>query len=135
MLSPDEIAALPSFAFGDSPGMADELLALVISGTKTATCAPLRDLGDQQSDDPMPLVGHLYVVRDGAGRPSAVIETREVTIRRFDEVPADFALAEGEGDFEQWRQGHKAYFARNGGWSAEMEIVCERFRLVEVLPT
>ena len=32
------MATLPSFAFGDSPAMADELLHLVLNGRKTATC-------------------------------------------------------------------------------------------------
>ena len=132
-MSPDEIAALPSFAFGDSPEMANRLLALVIAGTKTASCGPLRDLGAQDSEEPMPLVGHRYVVKDGQGRPAAIIETREVTICRFDEITEDFALDEGEGNFSAWREGHKAFFERNGGWSPDMQIVCERFRLVEVL--
>ena len=30
-----------TFAFGDSPELADELLALVLAGRKTATCAAL----------------------------------------------------------------------------------------------
>jgi uncharacterized protein YhfF len=34
---------LESFSFGDSPAMADELGALVVAGTKTATCW---DIGD-----------------------------------------------------------------------------------------
>lgn len=114
--------------------MADRLLALVIAGKKTSTCAPLRDLGDQDSEEPMPLVGHLYVVKDGKGQPSAIIETREVTIHKFRDVPEDFALAEGEGNFAEWRDGHIRFFERNGGWSEDMDVVCERFRLVEVLP-
>jgi uncharacterized protein YhfF len=32
-----------------------------------------------------------------------------------------------------WRAGHKDYFERNGGFSPDMELVCERFRLVETL--
>ncbi|MEP7241270.1 MAG: ASCH domain-containing protein [Devosia sp.] len=133
MLAPADIAALESFAFGDTPDMADRLLALVVAGRKTTTCGPLRDLGPG-GDEPMPVVGHRYVVRDGQGRPAAVIETLEVTICRFDEVSPEFALAEGEGDFDAWRDGHIDFFGRNGGWSEDMEIVCERFRLIEVLP-
>jgi uncharacterized protein YhfF len=34
-------AELERFAFGDSPQMADALLALVLAGTKTATCSAL----------------------------------------------------------------------------------------------
>ena len=59
-------------------------------------------------------------------------ETVEVVVRRFDEVDESFALAEGEGSFDAWRAGHEEYFARNGGFSQDMEVVCERFRLVEV---
>ncbi len=32
-----------------------------------------------------------------------------------------------------WRRGHQTYFGRNGGFSPDMELVCERFRLVERL--
>jgi uncharacterized protein YhfF len=120
-----------SFSFGDSPQMADELLALVLSGRKTATCGALRDYG---SAEPAPVVGRRDVVLDGRGRRAAVIETVEAIQRRFDEVDAAFARDEGEGDlsYEYWRKAHEAYFARNGGFSPDMILVCERFRLVEV---
>jgi hypothetical protein len=52
----------------------------------------------------------------------------------FDAITPQFTDREGEGDYTAWRAGHEAYFARNGGFSPDMEIVCERFRLVEVLP-
>ena len=133
MSQPANIDGLQSFAFGDSPGMADRLLALVIDGSKTASCAPVRDL-TPLGDEPMPVAGHRYVVLDGQQRPAAVIETLDVVIRRFDEVTEDFARAEGEGDFAKWREGHKAFFERNGGWSPDLQLACERFKLVGVLP-
>lgn len=51
------------------------------------------------------------------------------------DVDAAFAFEEGEGHrtLESWRAGHRRYFERNGGWSDEMWLACERFRLVEVL--
>ncbi|MUO80489.1 ASCH domain-containing protein [Agrobacterium vitis] len=121
-----------TFAFGDTPELADQLLALVLAGKKTATCGALRDFGPK--GEPLPVVGRRDVVLDGVGRPAAVIETVEVTIRRFDAVDAEFAHDEGEDDqsLESWRVGHEAYFARNGGFTPDMELVCERFRLVEV---
>jgi uncharacterized protein YhfF len=121
--------ALESFAFGDSPAMADLLLAFVLARTKTATCWPVRD--GQLTE-----VGKRMVVRDGAGQARAVIETVSLEQRRFDEVGWAFALAEGEGDecLEDWREGHRAYFARNGGFAPDMMLWCERFQLVEVLP-
>jgi uncharacterized protein YhfF len=121
------------FSFGDSPQMADELLALVVAGTKTATCGALRDFPAGSPD--MPVVGRRDVVLDGKGNRAAVIETLEVTIRRFDEVDEAFTHDEGEGfrTLADWRKGHQDYFERNGGFSPDMELVCERFRLVEVL--
>jgi uncharacterized protein YhfF len=128
----DPYADAVTFAFGDSPELADELLALVLSGRKTATCGALRDYG---GDEPVPEVGRRDVVLDGVGRRVAVIETVEAIQRRFDEVDAAFARDEGEGDlsYDYWRQAHEAYFARNGGFSPDMILVCERFRVVEVL--
>jgi uncharacterized protein YhfF len=122
-----------TFAFGDSPALADELLALVLAGKKTATCAALRDYAE--NDPSKPVVGRRDVVLDGAGRPAAVIETIEITYRRFDAVGEEFARDEGEGDrtLAEWREGHGAYFRRNGGFSPDMELLCERFRLVEIL--
>lgn len=127
---PDRYPDAVRFAFGDGPALADELLALVLSGAKTATCMPLRAVGPGQ---PKPEVGRRDVVLDGAGRPRAVVETTEVVIRRFRDVPEEFALAEGDGTFADWRDGHVRYFGRNGGFDPDMELVCERFRLVERL--
>lgn len=123
-----------TFSFGDSPEMADELLALVLAGTKTATCAALRDF--PEGSPQRPAVGRRDMVLDGKGRRAAVIETVEVTVCRFDEVDETFAHDEGEGarTLEDWRDGHRHYFERNDGFSTDMELICERFRLVEALP-
>jgi uncharacterized protein YhfF len=121
------------FSFGDSPEMADELLALVIAGTKTATCGALRDF--PPGSPKRPAVGRRDVVLDGQGRPAAVILTVEVEERRFDEVDEAFARDEGEGlrTLAEWRAAHAAYFGRNGGFAPDMMLLCERFRLVGVL--
>ena len=121
-----------TFTFGDSRALCDALLALVRSGKKTATCGALRDY--IEGDDPMPEVGRQDVALDWDENPALVIETVEVRIRRFCDVDADFALAEGENDsLDGWAEGHRAWFERSGGWSANMELVCERFRVVEDL--
>ena len=51
--------------------------------------------------------------------------------QRFCDVDEDFALF--EDDLEGWRKGHQQYFERNGGFDNEMVLVCERFKVVEVL--
>jgi uncharacterized protein YhfF len=129
----DPYASAQTFSFGDGPKMADQLLALVIAGTKTATYGALRDFPAGSAD--MPVVGRRDVVLAGKGNRAAIIETLEVTIRRFEEVDESFAHDEGEGfrTLADWRKSHQAYFERNGGFSPDMELVCERFKLVEVL--
>jgi len=132
MTLPPQYADAVTFSFGDSPELNDELLALVLSGKKTATCGALRDFGADGEE--LPVVGRRDVVLDSNGDPACAIETVEVTIRRFDEVDAEFAAAEGEGDqtFDSWKASHKRYFARTGGFSYDMKLVCERFKVIEV---
>jgi len=121
-----------TFTFGDSRALCDELLGLVRSGKKTATCGAARDFGDE--GEPVPVVGRRDIALDWDGKPAVVIETIEVTIRRFCDVDQDFALAEGENEtLDGWREDHRRYFERNGGWHPEMDLVCERFELVEDL--
>ncbi|MXU64023.1 ASCH domain-containing protein [Oceanomicrobium pacificus] len=119
-----------TFTFGDSRALCDQLLALVLSGRKTATCGALRDFEDE--GEAMPVVGRRDIALDWDGRGVALIETVSVEMKRYCDVDADFALAEGENDsLDGWRADHRAYFERNGGWSDDMMLVCERFRLVD----
>jgi uncharacterized protein YhfF len=118
---------LRSFAFGDGPDLADQLLELVLKGIKTATCST--------EDEPnMSKPGERWIVLDGRGHPRCVIESTEVSFRRYCEVDAAFAHDEGEGDrsLAYWRSAHRRYFERLGRFSADMMLMCERFRLVEV---
>ena len=124
---PEQYRSLRSFAFGDSPRLADELLELVIKGVKTATCST-----EDEPNTSTP--GERWIVLDGSGNPRCVIESTEVSYRRFGEVDAAFAHEEGEGDrsLTYWRQAHRNYFGRLGRFSEDMMLMCERFRLVEV---
>jgi len=122
---PEKYRELRSFAFGDGPALADELLELVLAGTKTATCST-----EDEPNTSTP--GERWIVRDGRGTPRCVIESTEITYRRFAEVDATFACEEGEGDrsLACWRQAQ--YFGRQGKFSEDMMLMCERFRLVEI---
>jgi uncharacterized protein YhfF len=126
-LIPEQYRELRSFAFGDGPKLADELLALVMKGVKTATCST-----EDEPNTSTP--GERWVVLDGGGAPRCVIETSEVTYRRFQEVDPQFAYEEGEGDrsLAYWREAHRRYFTRLGKFSENMMLMCERFRLVEI---
>ena len=124
---PEQYRALRSFAFGDSPKLADQLLDLVIKGVKTATCST-----EDEPNTSTP--GERWIVHDGRGTPRCVIETTEISYRRFGEVDAAFAHDEGEGDrsLSYWRDAHRNYFGRLGRFSEDMMLMCERFCLVEV---
>ncbi len=123
-----DLADVERFRFGDNPAMADELLALVLAGRKIATCWAARDFG------PAP-VGTRSVILDGTGRPRAVIEATEMRLVKFCVVDQAFARDEGEGDLslEWWREAHRRYFERNGGFAVDMPLWCERFRLLTTL--
>ncbi|MCD7965244.1 MAG: ASCH domain-containing protein, partial [Clostridiaceae bacterium] len=82
------------FAFGDSPEMADELLALVLAGKKTATVSVI--LEDEQA----PSVGDLSLVLDGRGNPACVIKTVYLETVNFCDLTWDMVKLEGED--EEW---------------------------------
>lgn len=115
------------FKFGDSRELCDHLLALVRAGRKTASCGALRDF---DTGEEMPAVGRRDLALDWDGKPALLIETVEVRVQPFCDVTEDFALAEGEGSFADWKRGHIAFFTRNGGFDPQMMLVCERFRLI-----
>ena len=117
--------SLEQFAFGDGPELAERLAELVLVGKKRATCWAA-------SEGPQTHVGKRMVMLDGAGVPRAVVETVELTQRRFGDVDEAFAFDEGEGDgtLGYWRRAHRAYFKRGGQFAPDMLLYCERFRLV-----
>jgi len=122
-------SGLISFKFGDSEEMCTELLRLVRSGRKSATCEALRNFGP--GGDELPVKGRRDVALNWNGTPALLLETLEVTLTRFCDVEEDFALAEGENDdLAGWRNDHRAYFERHGGFEVEMMLVCERFRVI-----
>jgi uncharacterized protein YhfF len=121
--------------WGDSPEMADELGYLIAQGIKTGTCSALWEW--EVEGNPIPEVELITIVLDGKGEPLCITETTEVTIRNYNEVDADFARAEGEGDLSlaYWREAHKNFFSRTlpkigKEFSEEMPLVCERFRVI-----
>ncbi len=127
----------PAWSFGDSPELADALLALVLDGTKTATSTAAVEL----AAEPEPRPGDLAIVLDGQGRPGALIRTTAVTRCRFDQVDAEHAAAEGEDDrtLASWRTEHERYWRRVLPAGVEvgpdLEVVCERFTLLYPRPT
>ncbi|HLY00326.1 MAG TPA: ASCH domain-containing protein [Roseiarcus sp.] len=104
------------------------MLELVLIGKKTAVWAAAE--GDKGI-----VVGKRWIVKDGQGRPSVILETVELKRQRFEKVDTAFAHDEGEGDrpLAWWREAHMRYFTRRGEFSPDMELYCERFRLIKVV--
>lgn len=121
--------------FGDSAELADELLDLVLSGTKRATAELVSEF--LVRDAGLPRIGSHWIACDSTGVPRIVIRTTELRIGDFTTVDEAFAADEGEGDrsLETWRDGHRRYWqrtcaARDAEWSESDEIVFERFQVV-----
>jgi uncharacterized protein YhfF len=124
-----------AWGFGDSPQLIDQLLTLVLEGTKRASCNLLRET--ELEGWPEAEVGAYNIILDGAGHPRAVIRT--VSLRRcaFRDVTAEHAYLEGEDDrtLESFRREHTRYYTRVGQrlgfeFDEDMEVEMETFELV-----
>jgi uncharacterized protein YhfF len=122
-------------ALGDSPSMATELAALIVSGRKRATCSLARDYAAAPAN--LPKAGDFVVVVDGNDIPQCIWRTTEVEIKPLTAVDDRFAWDEGEGDqsHQSWLAAHRSYFARQAareGFEMHDAIlaVFERFEIV-----
>lgn len=123
-----------AFQFGSGGDMADELGQLVVEGKKTATCSayPLYAI----DNEPLPQVGQYSIVLSSIDEVMAIIKTTEVSIVPMNEVSEEFAIAEGEGDYQDWWDGHVRFFSDllpvyKLQFSEDLLLVCERFEVVK----
>lgn len=115
--------------------IADELFDLVYKGKKVATCG---SPWAYQSEGLNTLKkGDLTIVTDYLGEKACIIKTTKMTIKKFNEITAEEAALEGEGDLslDYWREGHKKFFSiecKEIGkeFSEEMPVVFEEFEVV-----
>ncbi len=122
-------------AFGDATEEYDELVTLVLSGTKRATASLVRDY--QSGDEPMPQVGDFVIVVDSASAPCCIWHTTEIVVKPMIAVDDAFAWDEGEGDRtrDNWLSDHRQYFSEQANrerfeMSDQIETVLERFEIV-----
>lgn len=123
----------PAWAFGGGPEQADELLTLVLDGTKRATTSALWDY--EAEGEPLPETGNLGIVLDGAGHPRALVVTTRVEVVPFDEVTPEQAALEAEGDrsLAHWRRVHEEFFRASGtdrAFASTMPVVFEEFEVL-----
>ena len=124
-----------AFHFDDSEQSANKLALLVLAGTKRATAALVWSF--ETASVPLPKAGDLSVVTNWAKKPLCIIETKRVDVVPYDQVTAEFAATEGEGDGSllYWQEVHWAYFGRECQrigrvLDPNMPVVCERFEVV-----
>lgn len=98
-----------------SPGeMRARLNGLVLAGHKRGTAGLVEEY--EQEDEPLEHVGERLVLVDDDGAAVGTVEVTSVEVTTFGEVPWEFAESEGEGDrdLEEWRAGHRRFWASEG---------------------
>ena len=126
-------------AYGDSPELSRELIALILAGRKRAGTGLLWSY--EQEGEPLPEAGAIEVVLDHEGEPVVITRLTSVEVVPFREVTEAYAAIEGEGDgsLAYWREGHWAYFSRACARmgrvpSEDMPVVCGVFEVLQVVP-
>lgn len=99
-----------AWAFCGGGPVADELAALVLAGTKTATASAL--VAFETEGEPLPEPGRYSVVLYEDGSAAGVIRDTKVSLVPFNKVTAEHAYKEGEGTrtLEEWREIHRRAF-------------------------
>lgn len=125
--------------YGDSPALSEELLALIRTGAKRAGTSLL--WACEADGEPIPHAGDIEIVLDHRGEPALITRITAVSVMPFNEVTAEYAAIEGEGDgsLEYWRRAHWNFFSREcrriGREPAQtMPVVCNAFEVLQILP-
>ena len=124
-------------SYAGNQSSTDQLLALYLSGKKTAGSSMAEDF--TSSGEPLPQVGNFWILLNSLDEPSCILRTERVVLTQFKNVSEEIARAEGEGDLslQHWRDSHRRFFAPFlAGWGVahidEATVVTEFFRIVHV---
>ena len=127
-------SALPPLGLGyPRTELRRELVHAVLRGDKTAT-AGLAAYHEPHTPIPLPADGQRWALLGYEDEPVAIVETTDVRVVPAGEVDLQFARDEGEG-FESvadWRAAHERFWS-DRRITDDTPIVCERFRVVELL--
>jgi uncharacterized protein YhfF len=124
-----------SFYFCDNEKDANECAELVVKGVKQATATSL--WWYEKNNEDLPKKGDQSIITDWDGNAKAIIETTKVDHTPYNEITAEFAKIEGEGDksLEYWKKVHKAFYKREmephgDKFTEDMTIICEHFKTI-----
>jgi len=129
------VNGLRSIEFGNPGDSRDKLISLILDGNKRATAGTL-EWDYIAENEPIEVVGEKLAVLDNQNRHVATIQATRVEIKRFTDVPDEFALAEAEGDLsgDDFRESHFTFWSQLGLMiTGETEIVLVYFDLIEDL--
>ena len=125
--------------FGDSEALSTSLLALIRSGRKRAGTGLL--WAYEYDGEEIAKTGDIEIVIDHLNQPVLVTRITSATVVPYDEVTAEYATIEGEGDgsLEYWRTAHWAFFSRECNRigrepRGSMPVVCSIFEVLNVVP-
>jgi uncharacterized protein YhfF len=127
-----QVDGMRAFGLGTPGEMRDRLNALTLAGTKRAT-AGLWKHEYEPDGESVDEVGEHQVLLDSDDRALAVVEVTRVESHRFADVPWEFADAEGEGfqSIEDWRDGHRSFYAGQGvEVDDDDRVICVWMRVV-----
>lgn len=114
--------------------VADEMIALVLAGKKTAFFTSWSTYAIDQ--EPVPVSGEFYLVLDRSEKPVCVIETQSVQVIPFNEVTWEMAKLEGEDEnLEIWREKKREYLEEEGDimgfeFTPDIKLVFQTFSVV-----
>ena len=129
------VNGLRTVEFGNPGESRDKLISLILDGNKRATAGTL-EWDYIAENEPIETVGEKLAVLDNLNQHIATIQVNRVEVKRFADVPDEFALAEAEGDLsgDDFRASHYDFWTKNGSpITDETEIVLVYFDLIEDL--
>ncbi|MCI1209161.1 MAG: ASCH domain-containing protein [Treponema sp.] len=122
------------FSFEASGFNGAALLALVMAEKKTAVFSAYASY--RIDNEPLPMTGDLYIVKDQEEEPRCIIEMTEVSVLPYNEVTWEMARKEGEDEnLDEWRKRYNEFFADDSeitgyDFSPDMNVVFEQFHVV-----
>lgn len=129
------VNGMRTIEFGNPGESREKLISLILDGNKRATAGTL-EWDYIAENEPIETVGEKLAVLDNENRHIATIQVTRVEVKRFAEVPTEFALAEAEGDLsgDDFRASHFDFWSKLGlDITDETEIVLVYFDLIDDL--
>lgn len=115
-------------------GDTDGLAAMVLSGEKIATSS-LYDYYRMNLKE-MSNLGDCASILDSCGNEICIVRIEKIEIIQFKHITEAFAVAEGDGNLQNWLKIHTGYYAAQvekigKKLTGDTELVCEWFNVIK----